>query len=133
MSNRTAFVLITVTFCSSIGCDRFAQKPKTAAEEEQEQQLGTDDAAKEYAKTIVLQHLGVQEADFGWRIDAKKTTVEVKDVWWEVTGTVKVADEAGKSDSQDFLVSAVKPVDSNRWRWVTCAIGKESYTNPLAF
>jgi hypothetical protein len=125
------FLLLALAL-AAVGCDRIQNplnKPKSAEDEKKDQQQGTEDAAKDYAKTIVLQRLGVSEADFSWGMKAKQTAAEVTDIWWEVTGKVKTKNTAGENVSQEFSVTAVKPINSNRWKWVMCTIGDKSFTN----
>lgn len=125
-------LIMAALLMASVGCDRLQKKPQSAEEQKKDQQQGTEDAAKEFAKKVVLQHLGVSDANFGWKIDAKQTTVEVKEIWWEIKGSVKVPSPAGKNERQDFEITAVKPIDSNHWKWVMCTIDGKSTTNASA-
>lgn len=37
-----------------------------------------------------------------------------------------------QNQKQKFQVTAIKPINSNQWRWVMCTIGSKAYTNPSA-
>ena len=125
------FILMALLL-ATLGCDRLQKKPKSAEEAKKDQQQGTDDAAKEFAKTVVSQQVGTADVSFGLRLNAKQTSLELGESWWEITGTVKTKNAAGDRVSEDFSVTAVKPVDSNRWKWVMCSVGEKTYNNASA-
>ena len=125
---RTLILAVAVI---ALGCDRL-QKPESPAETEKDEREGTADAAKEYAKKVVLQRLGAKDAKFGLLMEAKQTAVEVNDVWWEISGSITMRNAAGKSERQEFTVTAVKPINSNRWKWILCRIGEKTHNNAPA-
>jgi hypothetical protein len=126
-------LLIVVLSLVAIGCDQLQKKkPTTQKEEEQSQREGTDEAAETFAKDVVRRKVNDPDADFGWGLEAKRTSTEVDTIWWETTGKVTFKNKSGEKVTEKFSVTATKPLNSNRWQWVMCVVGSEAYTNAPA-
>ena len=130
-SFRRSLTLLTAML--AIGCDRLEKKPPpTRKEEEKSEREGTGDAAEAFAKDVIRRKVNDPEADFAWGVESKRTSTEVDVIWWEVSGKVKYKNKAGEEVTEKFSVTATKPLNSNRWQWVMCTVGKEAYTNDAA-